>query len=567
MTEVAQPEVTPEAQEEPEVPEEEEIVPINVPILKLIKQQQMEHGLRHRDYNQYRRYCTNRARRLRRFLNFKLGEKRKVTPRKITPWEIKQNVQFIILMIINIEHDWSFAMELKALADDESSRKRHHMRNKLRKASKKASELIAVLSEMGEGVDARTNLETQAYCNFIMANFEFEQQLWKACLTKFEACQKIYQSLSETLPADEAGIYSDFALDLEPNVRYCQYNIDENDENLGDLLSGAKSSLTEGKLSDLLAKTKIEESENLNVTEWRGKKIAIRNEKIRVFLLNYREFQAQIDTTDLTDEEKLEKHGEIIMECGESIDLVKQELRQDPNHRPSIEKGIAPKSDLFAYLNFIRLECTIGRYTIIAEGLSKNNEYARVYEQVIQYCSEFMKKCEESGHSDLVTEIENDKMVFAAACRYYQSKQALEIGKVKEAGVLSLKASELISAVNPTNQHCKKLSAKMGQLIQSNSALIQAAILLPQTATSGAVKPSSQGANMDKDQVLRKISDFGSRFGKLEFPPKLVPVPAKPVLFDIGGNKLAEFPNLDSRVEKKKEQKKGWLGGWWGGSN
>jgi len=52
-------------------------------------------------------------------------------------------------------------MELKALADDESSRKRHHMRNKLRKASKKASELIAVLSEMGEGVDARTNLETQ----------------------------------------------------------------------------------------------------------------------------------------------------------------------------------------------------------------------------------------------------------------------------------------------------------------------------------------------------------------------------------------------------------------------
>ena len=67
----------------------------------------------------------------------------------------------------------------------------------------------------------------------------------------------------------------------------------------------------------------------------------------------------------------------------------------------------------------------------------------------------------------------------------------------------------------------------MGQLIQSNSALIQAAILLPQTATSGAVKPSSQGANMDKEQVLRKISDFGSRFGKLEFPPKLVPVPGK----------------------------------------
>ena len=116
MAEVAQPEITPEAQEEPEVPEEDEIVPINVPILKLIKQQQMEHGLRHRDYNQYRRYCTNRARRLRRFLNFKLGEKRKVTPRKITPWEIKQNVQFIILMIINIEvqpNSWDMRLKNK----------------------------------------------------------------------------------------------------------------------------------------------------------------------------------------------------------------------------------------------------------------------------------------------------------------------------------------------------------------------------------------------------------------------------------------------------------------------
>ena len=43
----------------------------SLPILKMVKQQQLEHGLRHRDYTQYRRYCTNRARRLRRFLNFK----------------------------------------------------------------------------------------------------------------------------------------------------------------------------------------------------------------------------------------------------------------------------------------------------------------------------------------------------------------------------------------------------------------------------------------------------------------------------------------------------------------
>ena len=57
---------------------------------------------------------------------------------------------------------------------------------------------------------------------------------------------------------------------------------------MAEILKGKGNSLIEGKLSDHLAKLKIEEAENLNVTEWRGKRIAIRNESVRVFLLNFR---------------------------------------------------------------------------------------------------------------------------------------------------------------------------------------------------------------------------------------------------------------------------------------
>lgn len=532
-----------------------------MPILKLVKQQQLEHGLRHRDYSQYRRYCTNRARRLRKFLNFKQGERRKVTPRKVTTYEAQKNSQFIALLITSVEHDWAFAMELKQSDDP---RKRHHMRNKLRKASKRASELSALINELGDRVDARTQLETQAYTSFVMANLEFEQQIWEACFNKFKAAQTIYSSLASTLPADESGIYSDFATDLEPNLRYCQYNMGDDTTAIDDLLSGGKSSLTEKNLSELVEKTKIEEASNLNVTEWRGKKIAIRNEKVRVFLLNYREFLVQIDAIT-SDEEKLEKFGEIIMECGESIELVKSELRQDASHRNALEKGIAPQSDLFAYLNFVRLQSTIARYCTIANGLTKNNEFSRVFEQVIQYCTEFMKKCEESGHSDLISEIENDKMVFEAASRYYQALQSQEFGKIKEAGVLILKARDLIKKAQPSCQASKKIQGKLVGSIQSASALIQAAILLPAGTSSSSSKLSD--SEIDKRGVLTKIDAFGSKFGKIDFPPKLTPVPAKPVLFDISGIKLVEYPNLDAKVEKKKEVKKGWgLGSWWGGS-
>ena len=72
--------------------------------------------------------------------------------------------------------------------------------------------------------------------------------------------------------------------------------------------------------------------------------------------------------------------------------------------------------------------------------------------------------------------------------------------------------------------------------IQSASALIQAAILLPAQGTSGSSQTSGlTESEIDKRKVGNKISNFGSKFGKIDFPPKLTPVPAKPVLFDIGG--------------------------------
>ena len=359
-------------------------------------------------------------------MNFKLGDKRRVTPKKVTTAEVARSASFLQLMVTNIEHDYAYALELKQV---EHVRARHHMRNKLRKAAKRAHGFIALLDELGEArCDARTMLEGRAYANFIIANFEFEQQQWESCLTRFTAAQTIYTSLAETLPADEAPVYAEFAAELEPNLRYCQYNLGEKADQ--SLLSGAQSELTQGKLSDLLARTKVEEAENLNMQEWRGRKIAIRNEKVRLFLLNYREFCDEVERV-AGDDEKLEKYGEIIMECGESIDLVKVDLRQDPTHRSAMERGIAPTSDLFIYLNAIRMECTIGRYNIIARSLTKPNEYSRVYEQVIQYCSEFIKKCNETGHDDLGGEFEHNKMVFTAACRYYQAKQVNKINFLK----------------------------------------------------------------------------------------------------------------------------------------
>ena len=81
-------------------------------------------------------------------MNFKLGDKRRVVSKKITKAEVSRNAIFLTLFVTNIEHDYAYALELKKA---ESPRARHHMRNKLRKAAKRAQEFLGLLDELGEG--------------------------------------------------------------------------------------------------------------------------------------------------------------------------------------------------------------------------------------------------------------------------------------------------------------------------------------------------------------------------------------------------------------------------------
>ena len=56
----------------------------SVDILNVVKEAQAQHGLRHGDYHRYHGYCTRRLKRIRSFLKFRMGDKRRVTPKLVT---------------------------------------------------------------------------------------------------------------------------------------------------------------------------------------------------------------------------------------------------------------------------------------------------------------------------------------------------------------------------------------------------------------------------------------------------------------------------------------------------
>lgn len=74
----------------------------------------------------------------------------------------------------------------------------------------------------------------------------------------------------------------------------------------------------------LMAQTRERRSEALSETEWRGRAVPVKPERVRLFLLAERDLDAGKTEASLTD---LERH---LMDCKDAIAAAKEELKNDP---------------------------------------------------------------------------------------------------------------------------------------------------------------------------------------------------------------------------------------------
>ena len=114
-----------------------------VQVLRLIKDAQAQHGLRHGDYQRYRGYCTRRIERLRKFLKLPQGEKRHYKKRDVLVSFIEgqgADRRYLHIPLMLAERAWAYAMQLRQESNTEP-RKKFHLISKLRKASGYALQL------------------------------------------------------------------------------------------------------------------------------------------------------------------------------------------------------------------------------------------------------------------------------------------------------------------------------------------------------------------------------------------------------------------------------------------
>ena len=191
-------------------------------VLKVIKEAQQQHGLRHMDYQRYRAYCSRRLHRLRKTLHMVCGNQKRFQKRDITIDELVDG-KLLLIPLFQCERAWSYAMQLKQEANSDP-RKKFHLLNRLRKAAKVAQHLDT-LSQSAK-CDARTKLESQGYANLINGQLCFEGQKWQESLNYFNISKRIYEKLAAALHGDDAQtLYALKVEEIVPNIRYCNYNL------------------------------------------------------------------------------------------------------------------------------------------------------------------------------------------------------------------------------------------------------------------------------------------------------------------------------------------------------
>ncbi|XP_010887720.1 signal recognition particle subunit SRP68 isoform X1 [Esox lucius] len=555
---------------------------IGLEILQIIKDSQQQHGLRHGDYQRYRGYCSRRLRRLRKTLGFKCGNRHKFTGKKVTVDMLSDNKysdnRYLLLVLMEAERAWSYAMQLKQEANTEP-RKRFHLLSRLRKAAKHGERLEKLCES--PRVDAKTKLEAQAYTSYLSGMVRFELQEWKAAMEAFNKCKTIYEKLASAFTEELAVLYHQRVEEISPNIRYCAYNIgDQNAMNelmQMRLSAGGGGGMMAEKLEALITQTRAKQAATMSEVEWRGRTVPVKIDKARIFLLGLGDNEAAIAQA-ANEETKERLYETLLAECRDTIQAVREELKTEAKQRERSDDAGGKVSNLqflHSYLTYIKLWTVVKRNESMAHVLQaklketqpdenkrgpRPQDLIRLYDIILQSLTELSSLQGLEEDHTFQKEVALKMLVYKAYRCFFIAQSYVLVKKWSEALVLYERvlkyAKEVQSKAKSLNNSLKDLPDVQELITEVNAEKysLQAAAILDTEDTPEA--PTQQNVR-DNTPLCERLETFhldpalvGKQPNLVQFPPDFQPIPCKPLFFDLALNHVA-FPPLDDKVEQK----------------
>lgn len=588
-------------------------------VLCMIKKSQQQHGLRHGDYQRYRGYCSRRVKRLRKTLHIPQGDRRHYKKKDVTTAHLEgkgADERFIHIPLILAERAWAYAMQLRQESNTEP-RKKFHLVAKLKKAVVYAHQLQDLcnvsphaidfnilkpfltnfpLKFQSDAFDARSKLECEAYVAWMEGSLKFELSAWKEAAENLKKAQLVYQNLIQALPEEEQIIYKAKVDELTPSLRYCAYNIGGN-ASMDDLLEMRGQGVL-NNLDELIAQTKTQSLETLQTTEWRGRKVTVRPEKVRLFLISIQDLAKTVDKAK-DNQTKIEIIENVLIDCKDAITAVRDEIKQDPKLRTASEEGaLTGIQYLLSYLSYTRLMLTLERNLYMVAQAKQNYEdyngerqgpgegkrvrpqdISRLYEIILQNVFELQQQQGFENDSKYQSEINELALAFKAFRTYYIALTLINLKRWKEAVALyerSTKYAKDALQSNKMNQF--NLRTELTELVKtiegSRFSAHAYSVLEDDSTDSSALYGKVSKTTKPLYERLSEYREDQSLLTKnpnvFKLVPEMEPVPCKPLFFDLALN-FIEFPDLDDKIQDPKKGAgisgfvKGFLG--WGGAN
>ncbi|XP_034394173.1 signal recognition particle subunit SRP68 [Cyclopterus lumpus] len=550
---------------------------LGLEILQIIKESQQQHGLRHGDYQRYRGYCSRRLRRLRKTLGFRMGNRHKFVGKKITV-EMLSDSRYLLLVLMEAERAWSYAMQLKQEANTEP-RKRFHLLARLRKAAKH-SEKLEKLCESPR-VDAKTKLEAQAYTSYLTGMVVFELQEWKLAMEAFNKCKTIYEKLASAFTEELAVLYRQRVDEISPNIRYCAYNIGDQNA-INDLmqmrLTGGGGGMMAEKLEALITQARTKQAATMSEVEWRGRSVPVKIDKARIFLLGLADNEAAIAQT-ANEETKEHLYETLLAECRDTIQAVREELKSEAKQRERGSESDSSKVSnlqfLHSYLTYIKLVTLVKRNESMAHTLQaklkepeadeskrgpRPQDLIRLYDIILQSLAELSTLQGLEDDHTFQKEVSLKTLVYKANRCFFIAQSYVLVKKWSEALVLYERVLKYAKEVQSKTKNLKNSLKDLPDVqeliaeVNAEKYSLQAAAILDTDET--AEVPSQQQVK-DNTPLCNRLETFrlepalvGKQPNLVQFPPDFQPIPCKPLFFDLALNHVA-FPPLDDKVEQK----------------
>ena len=123
-----------------------------------------------------------------------------------------------------------------------------------------------------------------------------------------------------------------------------------------------------------MAQTKNESMDAFQTTEWRGRKVTVRPEKVRLFMLSIQDLSKSVEKTPKY-QAKIEMLENVLLDCKDAISAVKDDIKQDPKLRNvAPDQAVSGIQYLLAYLSYLRLTLTLERNLYLVAQTKQNLE-------------------------------------------------------------------------------------------------------------------------------------------------------------------------------------------------